>query len=857
MTPYSRWSRSGWLSVVALATAYVLSGKLGLQFAHVHASATPLWPPTGIALAALLVGGYRLWPGVFAGAFLVNITTAGSVATSLGIAGGNTLEALVGVYLVGRLADGRRAFALPRTIFAFIVAAGLAAPAVSATIGVSSLTLGGSAAWTDFGPIWLTWWFGDAAGALVLAPLLIVWANEPRLVDIRARLGEAVALVVVTISISAVVFGGVFRTGADDAPLAFLCLPPLVWAAYRFGPRGGTTALSMLSVIAAVGTVQGHGPFSIGRPNESLLILQAFLVTMSGTVLPLAALSEELARREARSAENARLYREMQHTGEITRSITSSLDLDTVLQRIAEGARELCGSDTAAMFLRDGESTGVVPRCRVGPPVKAYEGLRIEPGRGIGGQVLLTGRPLRTNHYVGVGRVPRAFHAIAEETGTEMLMVVPIAILDRVEGLLYLSNRTPRPFTENDEVVCMRLAEQAAAAIRNARLFSDAETARADAEAASRAKDEFLAVLSHELRTPLTAIVGWARMLRTGTMSPGATRDAIEVIDRNAAVQTQLIEDLLDVSRIISRTLKVELRPVKLAPVLGAAVDAVRLTADRKGVDLSLDVAAGIGLVSADPGRLQQVFWNLLVNAVKFTPTGGSVAVTATVAHDGVRASVADTGGGIDPAVLPHIFDRFRQADSSMTRQHGGLGLGLALVKHLVELHGGRVSAESAGLGQGATFTVTLRHAAAAEAPLEPSTPTPPPSRLQLAGVTVLIVDDEADTRTFCADVLARHGARVMTAESVAQALERVESANPDVVITDLGMPDEDGFALIRRLRARDSDRGRRVVVMALTAYVSDEDRLRVLAAGFDGHIAKPFDPEKLARAVHAFIRPS
>ena len=681
-----------WLSFAALVIVYMLAAKLGLRFAVVHASATPLWPPTGIALAALVLGGHRWWPAIFLGAFLANVTTAGSIATSLGIAAGNAAEALAGAELVRRFANGRLAFALPRTIFAFVFGAGFAAPALSATVGVSSLALGGYAGWSDAGAIWLTWWLGDVAGALVLAPLLIVWANEPRIAWGRTRLAEMLALLTVTIAAGALVFGGAIRTDAHDAPLAFLCLPALVWGAYRFGPRGATTVLAVLSTIAAVGTVQGHGPFAVGGSNGSLLLLQAFLITIAGTILPLAALAEELARREARSAENARL-------------------------------------------------------------------------------------------------------------------------------------------------------------------FEGAETARADAEAASRAKDEFLAVLSHELRTPLTAIVGWARMLRSGNLPPGAVANAVEVIDRNAAVQVQLIEDLLDVSRIVSGTLRLELRPVDLPPVLEAAIDAVRPTAERKGVAITSNVGARLDLVTADAGRLQQVIWNLLANAVKFTPAGGSVAVTAAGdSGGGVRVSVVDTGTGIDAATLPHIFERFRQADSSMTRRHGGLGLGLALVQHIVELHGGAVRAESHGLGQGATFTVTLRSAGAAETSETSARAPDQPRGVTLAGITVLVVDDEPDAREFCVQALARHGATVLTADSVSRALERTDATKADVVVADLAMPGEDGFALIRKLRAAEGGRTRRAVVVALTAYAGPQDRRRVLDAGFDAHVAKPFDPDQLARTIHALL---
>lgn len=256
MNPFGRIPR--WLAFAALVIVYVLAGKLGLRFAFVLVSATPLWPPTGIALAALVLGGYRWWPAIFLGAFVTNVTTAGSVATSLGIAAGNAAEALAGAYLVRRFANGRHAFALPRTIFAFVFGAGFLAPAVSATAGVSSLALAGYAAWRDFGAIWLTWWLGDVAGALVVAPLLIVWANEPRVGAVRPRLAEALALLVVTLAAGALVFGGAIRTDTRDAPLAFLCLPSLVWGAYRFGPRGATTVLAVLAAIAATGTLHGH-----------------------------------------------------------------------------------------------------------------------------------------------------------------------------------------------------------------------------------------------------------------------------------------------------------------------------------------------------------------------------------------------------------------------------------------------------------------------------------------------------------------------------------------------------------------------------------------------------------------------
>ena len=811
LSPLRRWS-----SLAGVFVVYVLAGKLGLQFAFVHASATALWPPTGIALAALVLGGYRLWPAVFLGAVVVNVTTAGSLASSLGIAIGNTAEAVIGASLVERFAAGRRAFALPRTIFTFILGAGLVAPLASASLGVSSLALAGYARWADAGTIWLTWWLGDAAGALVVAPLIIIWAGHPRVHDIRRRLPEALSVLLVVVAVGAVVFGGAVP------PLAFLSLPPLVWAAYRFGAHGATTALAALAAVAEVGTLQGQGPFAVGSPNASLLLLQAFLVTISATVLPLAALAEELARRGARSAENARL---------------------------AEQARR------EEQELSDFFENAAVPLHWVGPDGVILRANRAELALLGYPREQYVGRPIADFHVdpetitdilrrLAAGETLHAHPARLRASDGSILHVVVDANVHRENGRFVHA----RCFTR--DVTALRRAEE-----ETARLLADAGAARAEAEAASRAKDEFLAVLSHELRTPLNAIVGWARMLRTGTVPASAVSNAMEVIDRNAAAQGRLIEDLLDVSRIVSGTLRAELRPVKLAPVIAAAIDAVRPSADRKGVRVESRVAPAVDFVMADPGRLQQVVWNLLSNAVKFTPPNGRVTVAVGESDDSIVISVADTGSGIDAAALPHIFERFRQADSSTTRQHGGLGLGLALVKHIVELHGGTVTAASDGPGKGATFTITLQRAAPAETGPRAVSRSEP--RVQLSGASVLVVDDETDARDLCAEIFARHGATVITAESVSQALERLKAVKPDVVVADIGMPDEDGFALIRRLRADESDRGRRTIVVALTAYVTDDHRRRVLEAGFDAHVPKPFDPKRLSAIVNDLLRPS
>ncbi len=381
--------------------------------------------------------------------------------------------------------------------------------------------------------------------------------------------------------------------------------------------------------------------------------------------------------------------------------------------------------------------------------------------------------------------------------------------------------------------------------------------ARDEAEAANRAKDDFLAVVSHELRTPLTPILAWSSLLRQGRLTPETTLRAIEIIDRNAHVQAQLINDLLDVSRIVSGKMKLDVRVIELAPVIESALDAIRPSAVAKGIRLESDLDPHAGSVRGDPGRLEQVFWNLLANAVKFTPEGGTVSVTLARRGDTFEVAVSDTGEGIDPAFVPHVFDRFRQQDASSTRTHGGLGLGLSIVRYLAELHGGRVSVESRGRGEGATFRVFLPAVAAAE-------PAPGESAMRghahrgpalPAGLRVLLVDDDADTLETVGTVLASAGADVRTAPSAEQAMAVFDEWRPDVLVSDIGMPYEDGYALIRRVRALPSERGGQVPALALTAYARSEDCAALLSAGFQRHVAKPVEQAELVAAIGDLVR--
>jgi signal transduction histidine kinase/CheY-like chemotaxis protein len=390
-----------------------------------------------------------------------------------------------------------------------------------------------------------------------------------------------------------------------------------------------------------------------------------------------------------------------------------------------------------------------------------------------------------------------------------------------------------------------------------ARLHEAAEEAKSAAMAANRMKDEFLAVLSHELRTPLNAILGWAKLLQRKSIPPEEQARAVDTIERNARLQAQMIADLLDVSRIISGTLRLEVQEVELVQVIEEALATVTPAAQAKGIRIQKALDPGAGPVAGDPARLQQVIWNLLSNAVKFTPLGGRVHIQLRTDDSYAEISVTDTGEGIAPVFVSHVFERFRQADASTTRKHGGLGLGLAIVRQLVELHGGEVGVTSAGEGQGATFTVRLPVAASRQRllasvvdPVRRDEVEAPREMSSLMGLNVLVIDDEPECRNLVAAVIGHHGGNALTADSVAAGLAQFNAHAPTVVICDIGMPGQDGYAFARELRKREESSGRWTPVIALTAYARAEDRARILAAGFQVHMPKPVDPLELAAVV-------
>ncbi|HXG68366.1 MAG TPA: PAS domain S-box protein, partial [Blastocatellia bacterium] len=449
----------------------------------------------------------------------------------------------------------------------------------------------------------------------------------------------------------------------------------------------------------------------------------------------------------------------------------------------------------------------------------------------------------RIDHYETVRR---------RKDGTEIYVSLTVSPIRDEAGNIIGASKIARDITERKQAE--REREQ---------LLRREQAARQQAEEVNRLKDEFVATVSHELRTPLNAILGWARMLTTGRLDEATAARGLKAIEQNARAQAQLIEDLLDVSRIISGKLRLNARPIGIAPVIEAAVDSVRPAADAKGVTLQVVLDPGAGPVSADPDRLQQVVWNLLTNAVKFTPKGGRVQVRLARVNSDVEIAVSDTGQGIAPEFLPYVFDRFRQADGSASRTHGGLGLGLAIVRHLVELHGGRVSADSAGKDQGATFTIRLpliavqtekseKGRAYARGYGEVTSAFQCASRLD--AVKVLVVDDDPDSLFLLSEVLTLNGAQVRTASSAEEGFIAIKEWRPQVIVSDIGMPGEDGYAFMKRVKAWARESGMWIPAVALTAYARAEDRMKALAAGYQTHVPKPVEPAELIAVLVSLV---
>jgi PAS domain S-box-containing protein len=799
-----RDSLRGAALAVATAAVYFAAARIGLALAVTVEQVSMVWPATGVALAAVIRFGPRwTWPGIALGAFGANLLLQEPIFTAAGIAAGNTLEAVVGALALQRVGFRPSLERLRDALALMILAAG-AATTLSASVGAASLCAGGVHPWTAYGHLWWTWWIGDGLGALIVTPAILVWTH-PAPVALPPRRREAALLVGASLVVAAAVFGfGRDVPLTHTLPLEYTVFPLVVWAALRFGQRGTATVTFLVSTLAIGSTARGLGPFALQTTGESLLMLQLFMVVVAATALLLgAAIVERDVLRDG----------SVHHLGRLTRS----------------EERLRLALDAGRMGVWDWDvRTGEI---QWSDNLEAIHGLA--PGAFVG---TLDGfRSLV--HPDDRERVDRALDdAVRSGTGYEVEFrtlraggaIGWIAAMGRV--LVDADGRSVRMIGVGVDVTeRRRLADDLAARVR-------------ELDLADRRKDEFLAMLAHELRNPLAPLKTALHLLR----APGGDGDRFLVIaERQVTQLVRLVDDLLDVSRITQGKITLRRERVALDDVVSRAVETVRVALDERGHAFRVSLPPEPVQVWADPTRVAQVLANLLDNATKHTPPGGAIWLTAERVAEEVVLRVRDTGAGVAPELLPHIFDLFVQGDRALDRTHGGLGIGLTIVKRLIELHGGRVEVRSAGVGQGTEFVVALpaSEPAFGAAP-EPRAPVGSPAGT--ARMKVLLVEDNQDAAEVLATVIELWGHEVRIAYNGVAALASVEEWHPDLVLSDVGLPGMDGYELARRLRRQPGPAGGAVLV-ALSGYGRDEDKRAALDAGFDHHFVKPPDLDALA----------
>jgi PAS domain S-box-containing protein len=723
---------------------------------------------------------------------------------------------VVAVFWLRRLAAFDPALRRISDVTAFILIAAVACTTIAATIGVSALCAAGVQPWSRFPELWSDWWLGDALGALAFAPALLTafhyaWSRRTAL--------EALGWIAAALLLAHVVFGQVL--GVSPHPIEFVVFPLAIAAAVRGGPGPTTWVVLTASIVAIWHTVNQAGPFAQPEAHYSLILLQAFTAVLGGTALLLAASVAERkfdvsSRVEAEAAlrENRDVLTLAMRAGSMGAWSRNLRTNDVWWSRELEEIFGLNPGDFARTeagffeFVHPDDRHNL--RLAVDRAVKSASDYVIE---------------FRFRHAHGDWRwMEGRGRATYSEDGSPLILYgIGADVTDR---------------------------KRAEIALRDAK--------RA-AESANQLKDQFLATLSHELRTPLNVVLGYARMLQTNSIAPEKRQRAIDVIERNAVAQHQLVEELLDMSRITSGKVRLEPTPVPVVTVLREAVDAIRPSAEAKRIAFETDIDMFAGSVQADTARLLQVFSNLLTNAVKFTGDGGRIHVGLQRKSSLVEIVVSDTGVGISPEFLPFVFEPFRQAEGKFDRVYAGLGLGLAITKQLVELHGGTIAASSPGLGQGATITMTLpcveelapvalEDVRAMRLPQAGSTTLDG----SLRGLKVLLVDDEPDTLMMYREALESAGAQVQTASNGHAALQLADAYTPDLLVTDLGLPGMDGYELLRAFRTRPGTN--KCPAVAVSAYARLEDRTRALAAGFQAHVAKPIDPAALVAMLRSAV---
>jgi PAS domain S-box-containing protein len=798
--------------LVLLAAACFAGGKIGLLVPIVQQKITLLWPPTGIALAAVLLGGAWTWPAIALASLLVSFSTGTPPVAAVVIAAGNTLGALAGGWLLRRVGFNNRLERV-RDVLSLVSLGVAVSPLISAVVGVAALNLAWRVPSARVLQSAFSWWLGDAMGVLLLTPLVLTCLARPLRLPRRERALEAVALGVCLLAAGALTLSPWSANPVLHPPLAFTLFPFLVWAALRFGPRGAATATFLAVAIAFWATARGMAPFTLGTVEERLMYLYSYTAVSVLTSMLLAAVFAERRQAEEgirRSEERLRLALAAGRCGVwdwdiANQRLTWSEEVFAIQGVAPESFQGRIEDFTRSIHPEDAERVGAAIR----QALEDREDYQIE---------FRIIRPTGEVRWIDTNG--RGFHDAAG---------APVRMLG---AMLDVTDR--------------HQAEE-----ERARLLDRESEARAEAEAASEAKDRFLATLSHELRTPLTPVLAVVSRLQTDQRL-GAVADELAMVRRNVELESRLIDDLLDLTRIARGKLDLHPEVVDLGRVVEETIEMCcgRETAAGR-LRVTTDLAAGDHRVWGDPSRLTQILWNLLNNAVKFTPPGGGIAVRSRSEGDRLALEVADTGAGIDPDLLPSIFDAFEQGQARSRQGMGGLGLGLAISKAIAEMHGGRLTAASAGYGQGATFSLSLP-ASLPEGTAAAARPEGEPDfeiqnrKSKIENLRILLVEDHPDTAEALAELLRLAGHRVTVAGGVAAALAAAAEAQElDLLISDLGLPDGTGHDVMRGLSRSGSIPG-----IALSGYGMEEDVRRSHEAGFDRHLTKPVTLQTLEAAI-------
>ena len=816
------------VQVGVLAVLYFAAAKISLLLAIPPGYATAVWPPSGVAVAAVLLAGNRMWPGVWLGAALANLAVQASGVAALLLGTGNALEALVAAALIRRLIGIPTRFESGEDVFKFVAAAAVGAT-VAATIGVSAIALVGAKPLADFAINWWTWWQGDLTGIIVFAPLILFWTARPSRRVSSSKKIEATLFAVVLAAAGYIVFGS-GTTSLGISPALLLTFPLIIWAALRFEQLEVSAAITALCAIAIVYTIVGRGPFASSSVNASLLLLLAFvsIVAVTGLVLSAVVGQRRRARealQQARDDLELRVSLRTQELEEANQSLRQDIvvrtKLEDELRRSEEKFRLLVGGiRDYAVFMLDPE--GRIATWNEGAEaIKGYKAeeiigehfSRFYPQEAIDAKF----PQMELEVAARVGRFEDEGWRLRKDGSAFWANVIITALFDS-NGKLRGFAKVTRDMTERRRVVALEESE--------------------------RKMNEFLAMLGHELRNPLAPIRNALDLMRIQANGDSRLEWARSVIDRQLTQLTRLVDDLLDVGRISSGKIALRKEPIEINAAVQRAVEASRPLADASRHTLEVRLSPEPLSVDGDLIRLAQVVLNLLTNAIKYTPAGGRIEVD--VAREGAFAvvRVKDTGIGMSPELMPKVFDLFVQGERSLDRSEGGLGIGLTLVKRLVSLHGGTVSAHSDGPGRGSEFAISLPALAQSAEPKKVESVASGAAAHRRS--RVLVVDDNRDSADTLAALLEAWGHDVRTLYDGPSAIAAVAEFKPNVVLLDIGLPKMNGYEVAAQLRQLANRRP--LILVAFTGYGQDEDRRRVREAGFDYHLVKPLEPAELEK---------